>query len=140
MELILGFFVIGGFAWGFWQGGIDVGADLIVQWVLMTGVLGAIGCAIAGGHPLSILAAFIASPLTPLHPALASGTVSAFVEANLRKPTYADFMALRDDVNTVKGWWKNGVARILLNFFLTSLGTAIGVWIGGARMLSRLFS
>ena len=140
MELILGFFVIGGFAWGFWQGGIDVGADLIVQWVLMTGVLGAIGCAIAGGHPLSILAAFIASPLTPLHPALASGTVSAFVEANLRKPTYADFMALRNDVNTVKGWWKNGVARILLNFFLTSLGTAIGVWIGGARMLSRLFS
>ena len=65
---------------------------------------------------------------------------TAFVEANLRKPTYADFMALRNDVNTVKGWWKNGVARILLNFFLTSLGTAIGVWIGGARMLSRLFA
>ena len=140
MELIIAAFVLGGFAWGFWQGGIDVGADLIVQWVLMTGVLGALGCAIAGGHPLSILAAFIASPLTPLHPALASGTVSAFVEANLRKPTYADFMALRNDVNTVKGWWKNGVARILLNFFLTSLGTAIGVWIGGARMLSRLFA
>ena len=49
-------------------------------------------------------------------------------------------MAFRDDGNLLKGWWKNGVARILLNFFLTSLGTAIGVWIGGARMLSRLFS
>ncbi len=137
--IALAAFLVGGFAWGFWRGGIDVGSDLVVQWVLTTGILGAIGCAIAGGHPLSILAAFISSPLTPLHPALASGTVSAFVEATLRKPTHADFMALRDDVQTVRGWWKNRVARILLNFFLTSLGTAIGVWTGGARMLGKLF-
>lgn len=138
MELVIGIFLVGGFAWGFWQGGVDVGSDLLLQWVLATGVLGAIGCAIAGGHPLSILAAFISSPLTPLHPALASGTVSAFVEATLRKPTYADFMALRDDVQTLRGWWKNRVARVLLNFFLTSLGTAIGVWTGGLRMLGKL--
>ncbi|MBD9467652.1 TraB/GumN family protein [Pseudoxanthomonas sp. PXM01] len=138
MEVIIGLFLVGGFAWGFWQGGVDVGSDLLLQWVLATGILGAIGCAIAGGHPLSILAAFISSPLTPLHPALASGTVSAFVEATLRKPTYADFMALRDDVQTMRGWWKNRVARVLLNFFLTSLGTAIGVWTGGLRMLGKL--
>ncbi|HZF97975.1 MAG TPA: conjugal transfer protein TraB, partial [Pseudoxanthomonas sp.] len=136
--LILTAFVVGGFAIGFWQGGVDVGADLIVQWVLATGLLGALGCAIAGGHPLSILTAFIASPLTPLHPALASGTLSALVEASLRKPTYADFMALRGDVQSIRGWWKNRVARILLNFFLTSLGTAIGVWTGGLRMLGKL--
>ena len=138
MELVIGTFLLGGFAWGFWQGGVDVGADLLLQWVLATGLLGALGCAIAGGHPLSILAAFVASPLTPLHPALASGTVSALVEASLRKPTYADFMALRDDVQQLKGWWRNRVARTLLNFFLTSLGTAIGVWTGGLRMLGRL--
>lgn len=132
-------FVLGGFAFGFWQGGLDVGTDLIVQWVLATGLLGALGCAIAGGHPLSILAAFIASPLTPLHPALASGTISALVEANLRKPTYADFMALRDDVQQWRGWWHNRVSRLLVIFFLTSLGTAIGVWTGGLRMLGRLF-
>jgi pheromone shutdown-related protein TraB len=138
MESIIGAFLLGGFVWGFWQGGIDVGADLLLQWVLATGLLGALGCLLAGGHPLSILAAFIASPLTPLHPALASGTVSAFVEATLRKPTYADFMALRDDVQTLKGWWRNRVARVLLNFFLTSLGTAIGVWTGGLRMLGKL--
>lgn len=138
MEVVIGAFLLGGFAWGFWQGGIDVGSDLLLQWVLATGLLGALGCAIAGGHPLSILAAFVASPLTPLHPALASGTVSALVEATLRKPTYADFMALRDDVQGLAGWWRNRVARALLNFFLTSLGTAIGVWTGGLRMLGRL--
>lgn len=131
-------FVVGGFAWGFYQGGLEVGSDILLQWVLATGVLGAIGCAIAGGHPLSILVAFVASPITPLHPALASGTLSALTEAWLRKPTYADFMALRDDVQTFRGWWRNRVARVLLNFFLTSLGTAIGVWTGGLRMLGRL--
>ncbi|HJR72219.1 MAG TPA: TraB/GumN family protein [Luteimonas sp.] len=137
--IVLAAFVLGGFAWGFWRGGVDVGTDLILYWVLWTGGLGALGCAIAGGHPLSMLAAFIASPVTPLHPALASGTISALVEAWVRKPTYADFMALRDDVQTMKGWWRNRVARVLLNFFLTSLGTAIGVWTGGARMLGKLF-
>lgn len=131
-------FVLGGFVWGFWHGGLDVGSDLLLQWVLATGVLGAIGCALAGGHPLSIVVAFLASPITPLHPALASGTLSALTEAWLRKPTYADFMALRDDVQTVRGWWRNRVARVMLNFFLTSLGTAIGVWTGGLRMLGKL--
>ena len=136
--ILLTAFVLGGFAWGFWRGGFDVGADLVLQWVLVTGTLGALGCAIAGGHPLSIVAAFVASPLTPLHPALASGTVSALVEAWIRKPTYADFMALRDDVQTLRGWWRNRVARVLLNFFLTSLGTAIGVWTGGLSMLGKI--
>ena len=32
-----------------------------------------------------------------------------------------------------------GAARIVLIFFLTSLGTAIGVWTGGLRMLGTLF-
>jgi pheromone shutdown-related protein TraB len=136
--IVLGAFVLGGFVWGFWRGGLDVGADLMLYWVLWTGGLGALGCAVAGGHPLSILGAFLSSPITPLHPALASGTVSGLIEAWVRKPTYADFMALRDDVQTLKGWWRNRVARVLVNFFLTSLGTAIGVWTGGAQMLAKL--
>lgn len=136
--ILLATFVLGGFAWGFWRGGVDVGADLLLQWVLTTGVLGAIGCAVSAGHPLSILVAFLSSPITPLHPALASGTLSALTEAWVRKPTYADFMALRDDVQSLKGWYRNRVARTLLNFFLTSMGTAIGVWMGGAKMLSQL--
>lgn len=137
--VLLAAFVLGGFAWGYWHGGIDVAAELLLYWVLLTGALGALGCAVAGGHPLSILAAFVASPVTPLHPALASGTISALVEAWIRKPTYGDFLSLRDDVATVKGWWRNRVARVLLNFFLTSLGTAVGVWLGGARLLGALF-
>ena len=38
--IALAAFVLGGFAWGFYQGGLDVGSDLLLQWVLATGVLG----------------------------------------------------------------------------------------------------
>lgn len=138
ITLILAVLVFGGFAWGFAQGA-DIGKAVVLDWVLATGILGAIGCALAGGHPLSIVAAFIASPLTPLHPALASGTVSALVEATVRKPRVSDFTALRDDVASPRGWWRNRVARVLLNFFLTSFGTAIGVYIAGWKMIQALF-
>jgi pheromone shutdown-related protein TraB len=130
--------VLGGFVYGFSQG-VDVGTDLVWRWILTTGLLGALGCAIAGGHPLSILAAFVASPLTPLHPALSSGMASALVEAWVRRPTVADFARLREDVTSPRGWWRNRVARVFLNFFLTSFGTAAGVWLAGWRMLERLF-
>ncbi|MDO5611399.1 MAG: TraB/GumN family protein [Pseudomonadota bacterium] len=136
--IILAVFLFGGFAWGFWQGGFDVAANLLVYWVAITAALGALGCTLAGGHPLSILGAAVASPVTPLHPALASGMISALIEAGLRKPTYADFMALRDDVSSVRGVYRNRVARIMLVFFLTNFGTMIGVWLGGAKMLGKL--
>jgi pheromone shutdown protein TraB len=106
--------------------------------VLTTGTLGALGALVSGAHPLSILAAFVASPITPLHPALASGMVSAAVELWLRKPKVGDFEALRVDLDTLGGWWRNGVSRLFLVFFLTNLGTAIGVWVAGFRLVQRL--
>ena len=136
--IVLASFLVGGFAWGFAQGGLSVGTQMILSWILITGAGGAIGCLAAGGHPLSILAAFISSPVTPLHPALGSGMVSALVEARMRRPQYAEFLALRDDVTTIKGWWRNRVSRTLLNFFLTSLGTAIAVWIAGIQLVTQL--
>src|SRR3546814_5594934 len=82
--------------------------QLALGWVLTTGTLGALGCIIAGGHPLSVLTAFVASPLTPLHPALSSGMVSAAVEAWMRKPTYRDFLYLRDDTSASRAGGATG--------------------------------
>jgi pheromone shutdown-related protein TraB len=130
-------FVLGGFAIGFAQGS-DIGSGLVLQWVLITATLGALGAAAAAAHPLSILSAALCSPLTPLHPALASGMVSATTELFLRKPRVSDFAALRDDLQRTSGWWRNRAARIFLVFFLTSLGTAIGVYIAGYRIIETL--
>ena len=64
--------------------------------------------------------------------------VSAFIEAWLRKPTYADFLSLRDDTSEWRGWWRNRVARVLVNFFLTNMGTAFAVWLAGAKLIHAL--
>ncbi len=138
LSIFLATFLVGGFAWGIHKGGLEVGGELILRWVLITGAGGAIGCLAAGGHPLSIIAAFLSSPLTPLHPALSSGMVSAAVEAWARKPTYVDFLSLRTDTGSISGWWKNRVARVFVNFMLTNFGTMIGVWIGGAAVIHSL--
>jgi len=132
--------VLGGIAWGFWQGGLAVGADLLQQWVLYTAGLAALGCVLAGGHPLSVLAGAIAAPLKPFRPGLPSGMFSALVELRIRKPAYGDFLALRDDAQTLRGWYRNRVTRVVLNFVLTNLGTGIGVWLAGARILQKLLA
>ena len=136
--LVFATLLLAGFAWGFHQGGIDFGAKLVLDWVLITAIGGAIGCAAAGGHPLSILAAAVASPITPLIPALSSGMVSAFTEAWVRKPTYQDMLNLRQDTNTLKGWWRNRFARVFVNFVLANAGTSIAVWVAGANLLHKL--
>jgi pheromone shutdown-related protein TraB len=130
--------VLGGIAWGFWHGGMAVGADLVEQWVVFTAGLAAVGCLLAGGHPLSILAGALAAPLKPFRPGIPSGTFSALVELRMRKPAYGDFLALRDDAQTLRGWYRNRVARVVLNFILTNLGTGIGVWLAGARIVGKL--
>jgi pheromone shutdown-related protein TraB len=133
--LVFGTFLLAIFGWGFWHGGFDLGAKLVFEWTLITAIGGAIGCAAAGGHPLSILAAAVVSPVTPLIPALSSGMVSAFLEAWLRKPTYQDMLDLRHDTATLKGWWHNRFARVIVNFVLTNTGTAIAVYVAGAKLL-----
>jgi pheromone shutdown-related protein TraB len=135
--LVLSAILLAGLVWGFSHGGLKVGTDVLLQWIAITASLTAVGCAIAGGHPLSILAGAAAAPFKPFRPAMPSGAFSALVEARLRKPTYADFLALREDAQTLRGWYRNRVSRVLLNFMLTCFGTIAGEWIGLARILGR---
>jgi pheromone shutdown-related protein TraB len=136
--LILISILIFGFYWGYRQGGIELAGILLLQWALITGIGGLLGCIAAKGHWLSCVAAFIASPLTPLHPALSSGMVSAYVEAKMQKPTYQDLLDLRNDTTEIAGWWKNRFARILVNFILTNMGTALAVWVAGFMIVGKL--
>ncbi|HJU08204.1 MAG TPA: TraB/GumN family protein [Rhodanobacteraceae bacterium] len=110
------------------------------DWAIYTGVLSALGAAIAGAHPLSILVAAIVGPLKPIRPpGLSSGVFSGMIEVWLRKPRVADFQKLRDDLLHFSGWWRNRVARTLLVFMLTNLGTIAGEYLAGIRIFSRLF-
>jgi pheromone shutdown-related protein TraB len=139
ITLIITALVLGGIAWGFWRGGFNVGADLLLQWVLFMSGGAAIGCIAARGHPLGILVAALTAPLKPFRPGIPPGMLSALIEAHFRKPAYGDFLALRDDAQTVRGWYRNRVSRVVLNFMLTNLGSGIGFWLAGARIFGKLF-
>jgi pheromone shutdown-related protein TraB len=126
---------------GFWVGfsrSPELGWQLVTLWVLINGGLAALGALIAGGHPLTILSAMIAAPLTSLNPAIAAGMVSGAVESWLRKPKVSDLERLREDATTLKGWFKNPATRILLVFFFSNLGSAIGTWVAGFQIFEAL--
>ncbi|TDK23320.1 TraB/GumN family protein [Luteimonas aestuarii] len=126
--------------WGYYQGGAELGRELVVQWVVFTAGFAALGTVLAAGHPLSVLVSAIAAPLKPIRPpGLSPGLFSAMVEAHLRKPAYGDFMTLRDDAQAIGGWYRNRVSRTLLNFVLTNLGSSIGVWVAGIRVFGKVF-
>ena len=126
---------------GFWIGfsrSPELGWQLVTLWVVINGGLAALGALIARGHPLTILSAMVAAPLTSLNPAVAAGMVTGGVESWLRKPKVSDLERLRDDATTLKGWFKNPATRILLVFFFSNMGSAIGTWVAGFRIFDAL--
>lgn len=116
----------------------EIGIAMVIDWVLINGGLSALGALIALAHPLTILTAFIAAPITSLNPMIGAGMVAAAVETLLRKPQVGDFSRLRSDTTRLRGWWRNQVTRILLIFMLSSLGSAIGTYVAGFRIFERI--
>lgn len=129
--------ILGGFVIGFSKSA-DLGWELIANWVFINGGLSALGALIAGAHPLTIVTAFLAAPLTSLNPTIGAGMVTAAAEIYFRKPQVDDFSRLRHDTTTLKGWWHNRVSRTLLVFLLSTLGSAIGTYVAGFRIFERL--
>lgn len=129
--------ILTGFAIGFMRSP-EIGTAMVVDWIVINGGLSALGAAIAFAHPLSILTAFLAAPLTSLNPTIGAGMVVAAVETYLRKPKVSDFNRLRADTTNLKGWWRNQVTRILLVFILSTLGSAIGTYVAGFRIFEQL--
>jgi pheromone shutdown-related protein TraB len=129
--------VFSGFLIGFSRSP-ELGWQLVIFWVAINGGLAALGALIARGHPLTILSAVIAAPLTSLNPTIAAGMVTGLVESWVRKPLVSDLENLRFDITTVKGWFRNPATRILLVFFLSNLGSAIGTWVAGFKIFGAL--
>ena len=123
---------------GFFQGGADAGKDMIVWWVAVNGIFAGIGAIVAFGHPLTILSAVFAAPLTSLNPMIAAGWVSGLVEAVARKPKVRDLESLPDDILSARGFWRNKVTRILLVVVFTNLGSGIGTFVALPMMMKVL--
>ncbi|MBW2333822.1 MAG: TraB/GumN family protein [Deltaproteobacteria bacterium] len=114
---------------GFFYAGSSAGTDMIKWWVLANAILAGLGAAIALGHPLTILSAIVASPLTSLNPMIAAGWVAGLVEVFLGKPKVKDFERLSEDISSLKGFWKNKITRILLVVAFTNIGSSVGTFV-----------
>lgn len=130
--------ILGLFAYGFTQSP-TVGWDVVGDWVLINGGLSALGAVLAAGHPLTVLGAFCAAPITSLNPTIGAGMVAAGIELFVRRPRVGDFRDLRDAVASARGWWRNRVARTLLVFVFCTIGSALGTYIAGFHLVARLF-
>ncbi len=124
---------------GIQKGAGEAGSSL-AYWVLANGIPTAIGAIIALGHPVTIISAFAAAPVTSLTPVIGAGYVTAFVQVMNRPPVVKEFEAVGHDIGTLRGWWQNKLLRIFLVFILTGMGSFIGTWVGGIKIFSNLFN
>ncbi|NMD70387.1 TraB/GumN family protein [Bacillus sp. DNRA2] len=116
----------------------EVGMQQTMSWILFHGTFSALGTALAFGHPLAILTAFVAAPITALDPITAAGWFAGIVQAYFSRPSVRDFENLAEDVFSFKGFWHNKVTRVLLVVVFANLGSSLGTFIGAADVV-RLF-
>jgi len=131
--------ILGALAWIGWSQGFDKAGENLLFWVLANGIPTAIGAAIAGGHPLTILSGFVAAPITSLSPVVGAHYVTSFVQAWLRPPLVKELKNVSEDIGRFRGWWQNRLLRIFLCFILPALGSVLGTFVGGGKILSDLF-
>ncbi|KAB8137806.1 TraB/GumN family protein [Gracilibacillus oryzae] len=115
------------------------GWQQIMSWLIWNGGFSAVGVIIGLGHPLAVLTALVAAPITSLNPLMAAGWFAGFVQALVKRPNVSDFESLSEDVFTVKGFWRNKVTRILLIVILANLGSTVGTIIAGTDILRVFF-
>ena len=96
-------------------------------WTASNAVFAALACLLARGHPLAVLTAALASPITSLNPALAAGWFAGYVQLRLAEPTAEDLQSFLklEDISTM---WSNPAGKVLFVTALTNVGSMVGAW------------
>jgi len=96
-------------------------------WTASNAVFAALACLLARGHPLAVLTAALASPITSLNPALAAGWFAGYVQLRLAEPTAEDLQSFLklEEISTM---WSNPAGKVLFVTALTNVGSMVGAW------------
>jgi pheromone shutdown-related protein TraB len=130
--------IIGIIVYGFTQAGFEKGVQMFGYWVAVNAIFTGIGGIIALAHPLNIIISMMAAPFTSLNPTIGVGIVSGLLELKFKKPSVKDFNDMSEDATSLKGWYKNRALHSLYVFFICSLGSAVGTFIGFPVLLKIL--
>jgi pheromone shutdown-related protein TraB len=131
--------VIALFVAGFFYSGGQASMNMIWSWSLITSACATAGAVLLLAHPLTILASALSAPVATLHPFVATGWVAGLTEATFRKPQVKDFFDLKDDITSVRGFFRNKITRILLLVAVVNLTTSVGTFIAIPVMMKYFF-
>lgn len=121
---------------GFFKGGAQTSAEMLLNWWLVNGVLAAIGAVLALAHPLTIFISFMGACVTAINPFIGIGIVAGLVQAWVSKPKVNDMENLMNDAASLKGFYRNRILKVLLVFFLVSIGGSIGTFAAIPSLIS----
>lgn len=138
LKWVIPVIVLGAFYFGYREHSGEGLSRMLYAWVLPNSIAAGVLSALAGARPLTILVAFIASPITSLNPTIGAGIVAGLCEAYLRKPTVHDCEHINEAMLTLKGMYKNPFTRVLLVAIGATIGSAVGAWIGATWVVTLL--
>ncbi len=118
--------------------GINIEGSLI-KYVLLTGSLAFVGSVISGSKIYSAVTAFLAAPITVLHPLLAAGWFAGIVEAKIRKVSMDDLSDF-GKCESFKDFWQNNLFRVLIVVAGANIGATIGALLTIPNVIYPLFS
>lgn len=100
----------------------------LLEYVLCTGGMCALGAAIARGHPFAVLAGFVAAPLKPIRVFIGSGVFPGLAQAKMTKPTVKDFHEM-SRLQTMGDLFRNKVTHVLMVTSSAQLFANVGLYI-----------
>lgn len=130
--------IIGSLIWIGVSQGRDEATENAVFWFLANGIPSALGALIALAHPATVAASFVVAPFTSLSPLIGAGYVAAFVQAWFRPPLVKELKTVNEDAGRLRRWWGNKLLRVFLVFVLSTLGSALGTWLGAGKIIASL--
>ncbi len=119
----------------FYQIGFSAGIGGIQFWVLANGFLAMIGAILARSHIATWITSFLVSPITSLYPVVGAGMVAAYVEGKIYPPKVEEMEQL-PYTTEYRDLWNNQAGRILLTFFLVSIGSSLAAFAGAGYIAS----
>jgi pheromone shutdown-related protein TraB len=90
-------------------------------WSLVTMVCTCMGCIITVTHPITAIVTIFTAPITTLIPIFRPGLIAGITEISLKQPRVEDMESVLEDITSVKGWYRNRVARTLLIIMVINL-------------------
>ena len=111
--------------------------EMFTVWTAANAVFAALGCALARDHPLAILTAAAASPITSLNPTLAAGWFAGYVQLKIKEPTAEDLQQFLK-LESLGSFWSNKAWRVLMVTSLSNLGSMAGAWFAATGLVGSL--